>query len=435
MGDHLVRRLLIVWGLVVPGLLGCALLSPTQTPTETAAPTPTGTPTRAARPDTPVPAATPTRTSVPTHTPTPVPEPSPTPTPATPFHLITVEDGLPVEEVRDLWTAPDGRLWLVGESGIFVSSGEEWLPLYGEAAGRILGADSLGRIWAILDEGRRIGAYEEGSWALYGAEEGWGEGFGGALASDRQGRVWVTAGEELRRFDPQTQRWETFTADDIGFEPLAGPVEPGRFLTDVVLDQAGNIWVGNCVYEGIGIDGQGVRWFDGVGWHGSADTAGECVGDIEVDEVGRVWMTGFDGLILYDPAAGTWSRLHLPPWERRQIVTHVLLDGAGNPWVTFTRYGGAGPWHSSAVYHLEGGLWTAHYDPGDDYVMVLAPAPGDVFWLCSEGSVYRMAADGDEEIGPLRGICLHMAVDGSGRVWIGGEDGSGSALWWFEPEG
>ena len=155
--------------------------------------------------------------------------------------------------------------------------------------------------------------------------------------------------------------------------------------------------------------------------------------DIEVDKEGRVWMGGFDALIRYDSATGVWSRIPLPAWERRQIITGVNLDSTDRPWVTFTRFGGAGPWHSNAVYHRDENSWVEDYDPGEDIPLLLAPAPDGTFWLCADGEIIHLMGDGKREIGRPAGTCRRMAVDGSGQLWIAGETTGGSALWWYGP--
>ena len=247
-------------------------------------------------------------------------------------------------------------------------------------------------------------------------------------------------GDQVRRFDPDTRTWESFTADDIGYEPLEGPeerYEPGRFLTDVALDHAGNVWVANCIFVGIGYHGQGVRWFDGDAWHGSDDTAGQCVQDIDVDSQGRVWMTGFDALIQYDPAAHTWTRFPLPEWERTQLIGEIILDNDDVPWITFVRYGGAGPWHSNGVFYLmAGGEWARVYDPFIDIYVLLAAGPDGAIWMCTEGAVSRMTKeDGLEAVGLLRTRCRQMDVDGSGRLWLVVAAGRDiPELWWYERE-
>ena len=105
---------------------------------------------------------------------------------------------------------------LEADWNLFVRRDDAWTPVFDELAERVLGADDSGQIWAVVNEGWRVGAYRpvEG-WTLYSSAEGWDPGQVRALVTDRLGQVWVTVGEELRRLDPQTGRWETLSAGEF----------------------------------------------------------------------------------------------------------------------------------------------------------------------------------------------------------------------------
>ena len=118
----------------------------------------------------------------------------------------------------------------------------------------MLGGDDSRRIWAILGNGFRIGACAEGTWTLYDPDHGWHQGYASGLVTDRQGRLWTVAGAKVRRFDPQTQAWVTVATADEVFGPMPNGWEPVRFLTGVEIDSVGNVWVGNCIRDGIVIN-------------------------------------------------------------------------------------------------------------------------------------------------------------------------------------
>ncbi|MBN1180368.1 MAG: PD40 domain-containing protein [Anaerolineae bacterium] len=366
-------------------------------------------------------------------TPTPTPAPWPTSPSSAPFHALVSGD-VPPGTVQDVWVSPEGEVWLVTDLSISAYAEGEWVPLYIGLANRVLGMDSTGRVWVAMNDGWRVASYEEGAWTFYGTEEGWTPGYGSAPVVDGLGRVWMVEGESVRFLDPETGQWTALTAAAVGFGPLEDMYEPVRVLTALARDQAGNVWVGSCIQDGIVIAGQGVRWFDGEAWRGSEDTAGECVHDIVVDGAGRVWMTGFDALIQYDPAARAWTRRALPEWERRQLITSFALDAAGNPWVEFIRFGATGPWHSTALYRWENEAWVAVYDPEYDAPVLWDFGPDGTAWVCSDGVVYRSAGGEIEQVGVVGGTCAEVVVDGVGRVWVEvGFDGE-AVLWRFDPE-
>jgi len=359
------------------------------------------------------------------------PEPTPTPAPTSPptgaFHLVT---GAPFSEVNHLWVAPDGQLWLATGSGVFSWRDTKWEQFYEGMANRILGLDADQRLWVLLDEGWRIGAYAEPGWSIYGPEQGWSQGSARQALGDQRGWVWINTGQDLRYFDPASSSWTTLGLSDVGFEPPP-PEDPDQVfgITDMALDNAGNLWIGGCGSSGIVFLGQGARWFDGLTWNSSTDTAGECVKDIEVDTAGRVWIGGFYGLTMYDPAAQSWSEFPLPDWDRPQLVNQIELDSNDNPWVSFTRFGGAGPWHSDAVFYLQDGEWQAAFDPGIDMPISFGFGPDGAAWILAGGSVHRPTAEPSESMGPPD-FGRQLAIDGAGRVWVLGDY---EGLWRLDP--
>ncbi|MGB5931880.1 MAG: hypothetical protein WBH57_02275 [Anaerolineae bacterium] len=425
--------------IIIAGTLftGCATptvgptVSPTQgiiAPSETVALTPT-----------PMLGPTPTIVTV-SPSPSLSPAPSPTVTATSPgsFHLVTPADGLPTGAIRNLWIASDGHLWVATEAGILVHADEDWIILYDGPVERLLGADADGRIWTILEGGAAIAAYDpSGTWSFYGSDQGWtipppqdylSPGYGDGLVTDPRGQVWWATGQDdLRCFDPKSQTWKIFSATEIGFDPPEEEGYQGHFITDVELSRNAEVWVGDCVGMGELHLGQGIRWTDGDGWFGAPFTAGECVQDIEVDDAGRMWLGGFDALLQYDPATDSWSRIPLPPWERRQLVVNITLDREGNPWVEILRYGGASPLGEVAHYHLQNGTWVMDFD---GWFGSLAFGTAAEAWACSEGSVYRLESGQAEEVGAVSGLDCQIIVDGTGRVWVTDH----TNLWWLEPD-
>jgi ligand-binding sensor domain-containing protein len=398
---------------------------PASTPSATATAAAEGTPAGAPATGTPTAVAAPATAT-----------PSATTTMAASLHLVTPAEGLPAGEIRNLWASPGGKLWVASAAGIFAASEGGWVGLHDGPADRLLGADAEGRVWAVVEDGAAIAAHEpSGTWKLYGADEGWtplpapdylSPGPGDGLVTDPQGRVWWATGQDdLRRFDPQSQTWELFTAADLGFDPPEEEGYQGHFLTDVALSPDGDVWVADCIGMGEVYQGQGIRFTDGSGWSPLPFTAGECVLDIEVDATGRVWVGAFDALLRYDAAAASWSRLPLPPWERRQLVVNITLDAQGNPWVEAMRYGGASPLGDVARYHLENGAWTVDFV---GWFSNLAFGTGGEAWLCSEGSIYRLEGGEPQQVGSVPGSDCEIAIDGDGRVWVTDHTG----LWWLE---
>jgi len=361
--------------------------------------------------------------------PTPIPPtetlPAPTPT-ASPSGGLQQSGGLAAGEIHNLWVDAGGQLWVASEAGVLVFDDNEWEVRSSEPTDRILGADSDGSIWVIINDESAIGAYDSsGSWEIYGSEHGWttpneveylSPGYGDGLITDPQGGLWLATGrDDVRRFDPESQTWEVFQATDIGYNPVSGDDYQGHFLADVELSRSQKVWVGDCIGEGVDFKGQGIRWTDGESWFEAPDTLGECVQDIGIDSDGKMWVGAFDALLMYDPDAGNWTRYQLPSWDRRQLVTDITLDQSGNPWIEVMQYGGAGPLGALVRYHLMDDEWLKDYE---GWFSSLAFGEGGVAWLCSEGSIYRLENGKIEEAGDIPGSECDIVVDGSGRVWV-----------------
>ena len=373
-----------------------------------------------------------------TATPTsPPPSPTLTTTPVGGLHLAVLNDEIEIGEVRDLWVDSAGNLWVAAEVGIFVKFGDEWELRFEEPVEYLLGEDPSGFVWVILGGETKIAAYDlSQNWQVFGADQGWtvpseieylSPGYGDGLITDPQGRVWLATGRnDVRVFDPESLTWEVLSATDLGFTPVNGDEYQGHYLTDVELSRSQKVWVADCIGEGESLEGQGIHWTDGESWFDTPDTSAECVQDIEIDASGKMWVGGFDALLMYDPDQGYWTRFPLPPWDRRQLVTEIILDENGAPWVEVMQYGGAGPLGAVVRYHLVDDEWIKDYE---GWFSSLAYSKPGVAWLCSEGEIFRLESDEAEEVGDVSGTQCEIIVDGSGRVWITNY----SDLWWFDP--
>ena len=339
-------------------------------------------------------------------------------------------------EIRSLWVDPSGQLWFGAKGGVFVHKEGSWEKVYDGPAEKILGIDTNGMVWVILEGEARIAAYDgTQTWQVFGADQGWSQpseveylspGYGDGLVSDPKGRVWLATGrDEVRVFDSQEGIWTIISSAEMGFSPAEAGYQ-GHFLSDVQLSRSQKVWVADCIAEGDSLKGQGIRWTDGVDWFLAPDTAAECVLDVEMDDKGKMWVGGFDELLMYDPDLGYWTRFPLPDWERGQLVTEIDLDANGTPWVEVMQFGGAGPLGRFVRYHLKEGEWIEDFEGWSSSLAITEPG---VAWLCSEGSIVRLQNGRAEQIGEIPGEQCEIQVDGSRRVWVTNY----SELWLFDP--
>ncbi len=343
--------------------------------------------------------ATPTKVGIPQSS------PSQPPTGAGETRFEKVDANFGDGEIRSLWIDPTGRLWIGTDTGIFVYNDLTWERIFQGAVESFLGADQNGVVWVVLEDEIQIASYDlSGKWQVFGAEQGWTEpedrqylspGYGDGMATDDQGKVWIATGRnDLRVFDPREGAWKVLSATDIGYSPAGAPGYQGHFLSDV-LSSTQKVWIADCIGEGEALKGQGIRWTDGENWFSAPDTAAECTLDIESDSDGKMWVGGFDALLMYDPELGYWTRFPLPYWERSQLVVEIDLDDNGSPWVEVIRSGGAGPLGDVVRYHREEGEW---YKDFEGWFSSLAFGEPGVTWLCSDGAVFQLVSGNLEKL-------------------------------------
>ncbi|NMB89230.1 MAG: hypothetical protein GYA17_12795 [Chloroflexi bacterium] len=400
------------------------------------------------------PAARPATQTPPAATDTPAIQPSPSPlvlptstasanlSTSNPFHRVRPDEGLPFSDVSGLLVDNNGWVWVSGNQGVYVYNQSRWKTLQTEAGGAFLGVDAVGRVWTLSSDGSQVIAFGGDERRAYATAQGWtslpakeylSPGFGDGLANDANNRVWLATGlNEVRRFDPQTGGWRRFTASDLGFLPPQEEGYQGHFLTDVLLSNAGKIWVSDCVAQGELLYGMGIHYFDGQRWWEISSVKDDCIFDLEMDAQGRVWAGANNALLQYDPATGSWQRFALPDWSRHQFVLHVDLDPEGNPWVELLRSGAASIYGATARYHMLAGEWVLDYEPDTYSPSHIAFGPEGDTWLCAEGGVYHLANGEKEQIAQFTGRDCLIAVDHQGQVWVAIPSGRDAGVWWWK---
>jgi hypothetical protein len=409
--------------------------APAETAVSTTASSPTVRPTQK-------PTLAATRTPRPTRTlrPTVTSPAEPEPIEIGPFQPVSIPDQ-PPGGIIDLRTAPDGALWLKTTAGLGSLKDDRWI-LYPDIAGTLTGFDAAGHTWLISEMGDRILAWDGAAWTSYGEESGWTETapvyrFREDVATDKRGWVWLTAGESVRAFDGQ--RWTSLAAEAVGFTRTQDMIAEGLdfWLTDVIADGEGDIWVADCAWLGPGPDGHGARWFTGEEWQGQTSrvVASGCIYDMEVDGEGGIWVGVNGDLWRYLPGHG-WQMFPHPVADptgdvRWGFLESLALDPAGEPWVTLHRCGGAScDTGQYALFHVTADAWTPiiesqNQQPGD-----LAFDAASAAWLCTEDGLYRITSDVPEPIGGEDAAGCTIEADAAGRVWLALPDRS--TLWQYD---
>ncbi|MCU0230879.1 MAG: ATP-binding protein [Acidobacteria bacterium] len=355
------------------------------------------------------------------------------------FATLSFDPGERDANVSALTEAPDGRILVAFRDRLAVVDGDRVAPL-GLAPGGVteLAADRAGRLYALLDNGRRLALLADGQWTPVEAGLAAEERIG-ALAVDRDGTVWAATGSGrlLRAEGPalvdSPQRWSA-TPDDAARIAAASPsglwiatlsgrlvrfgagtAEPvelapgGAQLNAVLEDRDGNVW---AAAGGAGLmrlrDAAVVTLGAREGWPGDAMAA------VYSDRRGRIWLGPQPGGVKrLDPAG--WRDLPLVPGAVQPPVLSIVEDADGAVWLG-TAYAG--------LFRVD----------ADDRVTRVSEAPPEVYlWLAASprDRAIRGAAsggplvlaDGRAERVPLENVedaaPTATLVDRAGRWWVG----------------
>lgn len=278
-------------------------------------------------------------------------------------------DGLPQDLVRVVWPDGQGGVWLstAEYKRIDVTLGYacpktvyegHGLTHFDPATGRwktyttadglihngvrALWADANDVLWIGTDGG--VSRYEPrtGNWANYTTADGLGGDRVQALWGDDLGNVWAglepvwdpqarqAIGGGVSRFDPVTNRWTTYTADD----GLGGNNVSRVWAYDQ--DGKGHVWIANGEVAGGTCQAKGLSYWDSVHWHALTTADG-----LPEDWVGALWGDGHGTIWIgtQQMGAGRFDGRH---WTKTLTslggltsddVTAVYGDNRGVVWV------------------------------------------------------------------------------------------------------
>ncbi len=395
------------------------------------------------------------------------------------FRTLTVDDGLPANEVLALRRDKSGVLW-VGTSGGVVCLDEQLKPAktFGLKEGlahlrvTCLCEDSGGRMWLGTAGGGVSRVDERGALKTFGPADGlankqitcahadaegdvwfgtWGSGaavakqraFGGRVVfstidskdglgnnnvrciyTDNVGRTWLgTGGAGATCITPagrgRAKAFRSLTERD----GLAR-----NMVASIAQDTRGRMWFGT--FAG------GVSCFDpnavGIAWRNYTTRDGlahDTVRATIVDTNGNLWFgTTGGGVNCFNPTSGQWRTFSTSQGLGSDIVRCVLQTSDGKIWIG-TDGGGLCCISSESLTVLanyradEAGLVS-------DHVYALLEA-GDTLWIGTHGgglqSLHRPSNTWTRYPGLRSSYVMCLARDPSGRIWCG-TNGGGLAV-------
>jgi len=258
------------------------------------------------------------------------------------------------------------------------------------------------------------------------------------LAVDTEGRIWVANVEKpskgkldklihLRLFDDNT--WRLYKqADSISIG--------NSFITGLAADRQGNVWIGTWK--------SGLVKFDGKNWtlykQNNSQIAKNMIGDVFVDNLGRVWITYFyspggtpeapSGVTMFDGTKWTTYTTNNSGLLSNEAHT-IAFDSQNRAWIGV----------SGGISVFDGETWTS-FSPANsgikaDKVSAIAFDENDRAWIGTYGETQGINLfDGEEwefytpnSMGFGSGCYSERAyswarpninIDQDGRVWVYG---------------
>ena len=333
-----------------------------------------------------------------------------------------------------VWVHPDGTPWIYGDTGIYsIDKNGQINLLFDRPVSEVQGVDKSGRVWVLGERYDFIAAFDGQDWKVYGPDQGWdalpdhpylSPGIGNDLTHDPQDRIWIATGADLvRLYEPKTDAWRSLSSAQLGFPPYQNADYQGYFLTDTLVSETGEVWLSACIGEGETLRPFGIWRYAGSRWQEIEAANQDCVLDMAAGSDGVIWAAGFDGLLKYIPQSDTWTRVALPPFERRQVISRITINPAtGLPWIQVVHYGGASLYGSLAYYHLDASGWVLDLESPSFSETGMAFEPDGIAWMCVDGQVLKYDGNDFTEMAELNLKDCRITIDGTGRVWVVGVD-------------
>lgn len=313
------------------------------------------------------------------------------------FRNLTLEDGLPQQDVVAILQDSVGFMWFGTEEGLVRYDGNElrvFRPVSFDSTSLsspwivALAADADGSMW-VATEGDGLNRYlpEQEAFERYPHGRSVSNHNLWAMLQASDGALWLGARDDnLSRFDPETGATMWFESDPSDPDSPRG-LSDGQ-INAIAEDAEGMIWIGT---ESGGID----RIDPATGRIAHYNTATGLLDDrvlaLLVDDRGRLWAGTGGGLAWYDASTDSFVEVSVPLDAWPVAVHSLLADPEGTLWLGTDR-----------------GL--VRLDPKRTSAALFVHDPAD---QASLGA----------------GTVQALYLDRSGTMWVGTESGVSAFLW------
>ncbi|MBN1889027.1 MAG: protein kinase [Thermoflexales bacterium] len=338
--------------------------------------------------------------------------------------------------------AGDGSFWFAGDGGAvrYDPAAGDWQPFKPSRDGlpdkrvTTIVEDETG-LW-LGTNGGGVVLYDGASWQPWTTEDGPGSNSVATIRQDGDGALWFAHkdGQGLSRYDPSSDTWQAFGANE------GAPTWPG--LPGV--DGKGHLWAGGY---------KKLSWYDGAKWQSTSPEALAGAGTVSKvafapDSV--QWLSADAGLIRHDLTSGEWITFTADDHAliKNTNAFYVARDGTAwigdgglayygkDGWTTLEAAGGSpghiyeiaegadgSLWMSAGdVYHLADGQWSRFDWP--EYITHLALGPDGAIWGGGDGLIYFDPLSGVRQSFTTADGLVHNKIEAihvtpGGVVWIG----------------
>jgi ligand-binding sensor domain-containing protein len=314
---------------------------------------------------------------------------------------LTTHDGLPSDDVRTLYRARDGAMWIGTFHGLAQWKVDHLVrgpaALDGTAVHAIT-QDAHGDLWCATDKGiahlhdDAVDILDEKRLSATAIQ---------SVLFDRDGNLWFGTGAGVARM----------TFDHAGGFQIERLPSPDVLILALFEDSDGNLWIGSER----GLD----RLHDGdvVPFGAGEGLTDDVVLGFQEDPTGARWLTTSGGLYRVEPGETAATRIAGP---RGGAMFAIFPDSHGNVWFG-SRNGDVGRWHDGQLTWLGKARWEG---------VRAIHETADGMWIGTGHGLFRMHGDqlSDAEA-ILEGVALFAIIPGpDGSLWLATQN-SGLLRW------
>jgi ligand-binding sensor domain-containing protein/signal transduction histidine kinase len=235
---------------------------------------------------------------------------------------LTMENGLPTDDIQAVTQTRDGYLWVGTEDGLARYDGAKF-AIFDKVSGKLPGnfiyclfEDASGSLWIGTNGG--LVRYRAGRFETLGREAGLADAFVYGIAQDREGTLWMSANYKLWRY-----RGGTFTC----FDPLKERGETLGGVIDVTVDRKDEVWI---ILKGGVVCRFRENRFEAV--PDLAGAKGEPLERISTDSEGAVWISNYrSGAYCYENGQVTF--FGQKDGLSHSVTSRIMRDRAGSVWL------------------------------------------------------------------------------------------------------